>query len=117
MGNLIKQKESIVYHNHTIAHTHTKGSMEITGFLYDGYGVGSTGGCAADGAFYIIEIAEKGAIGDAADVKDRWRNLGFAASRSWTGETSQPSTAVSGFSGGNETRPSNYTIRIWKRIA
>ena len=41
----------------------------------------------------------------------------FTASSSWSGETSQPSTSVSGFSGGNETRPSNYTKRIWKRIA
>ena len=91
--------------------------MEITGCLNDGYGAGSTGGYFANGAFYIIETAEKSANGTAADVKDRWKSLGFAASRSWTGETSQPSTNVSGATGGNEARPANYTMRIWVRTA
>lgn len=84
--------------------------MEITGSLagtkdiYNG----------ASGAFTIS--------GD-LDSRSRWEddyagtyaNCNFAASRSWTGETSAPTNNNSGSTGGNETRPVNYTVRIWKR--
>ena len=41
----------------------------------------------------------------------------FFASRTWTGETSEPSNQNSESTGDTENRPSNYTIRIWKRIS
>ncbi len=41
----------------------------------------------------------------------------FVASRTWTGKTSEPSNDDSGSTGDEETRPDNYTIRIWKRTA
>ena len=41
----------------------------------------------------------------------------FVASRTWTGKTSGPSEGNSGSTGGAETRPSNYTVKIWKRTA
>ena len=82
--------------------------MEITG----GFEGGSMA-CNGRGAF--TDAGSKGryvgsgiAVGTAFD---------FAASRSWTGETSGPSSGQSGSTGGNENRPANLTIRIWKRIA
>ena len=41
----------------------------------------------------------------------------FVASRTWTGKTSGPSDGNSGSTGDTETRPSNYSVRIWKRTA
>ena len=41
----------------------------------------------------------------------------FVASRTWTGKTSEPSDDNSGSTGDTETRPENFTIRIWKRTA
>ena len=41
----------------------------------------------------------------------------FVASRTWTGKTSGPSDGNSGSTGDAETRPSNYSVRIWKRTA
>ena len=41
----------------------------------------------------------------------------FVASRTWTGNTSEPTNGNSGSTGDKETRPSNYSVRIWKRTA
>ncbi len=64
-------------------HTHTRGTMDITGSWYAGdHGIG------ASGAFYVSGGAN-GPTGNYA-----WRDLvSFAASRNWTGSTSNPNYA------------------------
>ncbi|MBQ7620669.1 MAG: hypothetical protein IJS51_11160 [Treponema sp.] len=75
------------------------------------------GGCVTDayGAFeqmaavqYINGSAPHGICG-----------AKFKASKSWTGNTSEPSVkkTQSNDTNSNENRPPNYTYRIWKRTA
>ena len=96
-GVLSVQAEQISSHSHSISHTHTRGSMACNGR-------GAFTDAGSKGRYVGSGIA----VGTAFD---------FAASRSWTGETSGPSSGQSGSTGGNENRPANLTIRIWKRIA
>ena len=116
-GNLIKQEQSIQSHKHTINHTHSRGTMDITGqiagapcsssYFYSSY---------ANGAFSLVGWG----YGKTRGVDwnpDSSLIANFVASRTWTGETSGPSDNNSGSTGNAETRPSNYTIRIWKRIS
>ena len=111
-GVLSKQGQSIQSHNHGIAHKHSRGTMEITGTLsgtkdiYNG----------ASGAFAIsYDQGSRPRWED--DTQGTYANCNFAASRGWTGETSEPTNGCSENTGGTETRPSNYTVRIWKRTA
>ena len=114
-GNLVQQKCLTESHSHGIDHKHDRGTMNITGMLYiNGF---SKAGMAFD---------EKGALyatyGDGHWGVDSGKNtangvLNFDASRGWTGETSSPTNTDSETYGGVETRPVNYTYRIWKRIS
>lgn len=77
-------------HTHTMAHTHTRGTMNITG--------GPIGACiwgaswpAEAGAFTKMTPGRSGAGGNQEEAG--WN---FDASRTWTGETSQPSNANTG---------------------
>ena len=51
------------------------------------------------------------------DKTGTYANCRFVASRSWSGYTSEPTNDNSGSTGDTETRPSNYSVRIWKRTA
>ena len=109
---LSKQWQSIQSHNHGIAHKHSRGTMEITGALsgtkdiYNG----------ASGAFTIsYDQNSRPRWND--DHANTYADCQFAASRSWTGETSEPTNGCSEYTGDTETRPSNYSVRIWKRTA
>lgn len=66
------------------SHSHTRGSMNITGTAW-AYEVGKAGGWKTTGAFY--DAGAGGAKGS-HDNSDTCANLGFDASRSWTGYTS-----------------------------
>ena len=111
-GVLSKQEQSLQSHNHSIAHKHSRGTMEITGALsgtkdiYNG----------ASGAF-TINYDQKSRPHWEDDWKETYANCSFVASRSWTGYTSEPTNDNSGSTGDTETRPSNYSVRIWKRTA
>lgn len=111
-GVLSTQNQSLQRHNHTIAHTHSRGTMEITGALsgtkdiYNG----------ASGAF-SIEYDQKSRPRWEDDNAGTYADCTFAASRSWRGYTSEPTNNDSGSTGEDETRPTNYTIRIWKRVS
>ena len=63
------------------AHTHTRGTMNITGY----FGANINDGTQWDGAFYKKDSNNNGADGDNNDNNG---HLGFDASRSWVGETS-----------------------------
>lgn len=105
---LSMQGGQISSHSHSISHTHTRGSMEITGT----FAVGMTQG-GQSGAFELIDN-DAFYIGSSVNIAHKYR---FTASRSWTGETSGPSSGQSGSAGGNENRPANFTVRIWRRVA
>ena len=111
-GVLSKQEQSIQSHLHTIAHKHSRGTMEITGSLsgtkdiYNG----------ASGAF-TISYDQKSRPRWEDDRENTYADCSFVASRSWSGYTSEPTNGNSGSTGDTETRPSNYSVRIWKRTA
>ena len=116
-GVLSKQSQSLQSHSHTINHTHTRGTMDITGQI-------AGAPCSsnyfssnyANGAFSLVGWG----YGKTQSVKwnpDSSLIANFVASRTWTGETSGPTNGNSGSTGDAETRPSNYSVRIWKRTA
>lgn len=107
------QGQSVYPHTHTISHTHTRGTMEITGWFkaYCDNGIGS----AQDNSVFTYTSAAKGYTTGTAGTYQR--TLTLNASKGWTGSTSSPSTTTSGSYGTTETRPINSTIRIWKRTA
>ena len=74
-------------------HTHTRGTMEISGNIYtiDGGG-GSTG---ADGAFAVTGQSQNHGRGTNNSTHS---NVNFYASRSWTGSTSVPDNSIYGAS-------------------
>ena len=116
-GVLSKQGQSIQSHKHTINHTHSRGTMEITGQIA-GAPCGSNlfSSSYANGAFSLVGWG----YGKTKGVDwnpDSSLIANFVASRTWTGNTSGPSDGNSGSTGDAETRPNNYTIRIWKRTA
>ena len=94
------------------SHKHGRGDMEITGSIS---GLGVTMG--ASGACYISN-AYSGANPRVTSDSDA-RTVTFAASRNWTGSTSENGSHSHTVQaeGGNESRPENYTVRIWKRTA
>ena len=116
-GVLSKQGQSIQSHDHTIAHTHTRGTMEITGQIAGAPCSSSMYSSSyANGAFALVGWG----YGKTKGVDwnpDSSLIANFKASRTWTGNTSEPSNENSGSTGDVETRPSNYTVRIWKRTA
>ena len=107
------QGQSVYPHTHTISHTHTRGTMEITGWFkaYCDNGIGSN----QDNTVFASSGANKGYTSGTAGTYQR--TLTLNASKGWTGSTSSPSTTTSGSYGTTETRPINSTIRIWKRTA
>jgi len=93
------------------AHTHTRGTMEITG------GTAAVGGSEfkfgpLTGAFY--NNTKCGYYGKTTDTShpDRYDGFNFAASRAWTGETSQ-----SGLNTTATIMPPYLVVYVWKRTA
>lgn len=115
-GVLSMQESQNKEHSHGMDsagnHKHGRGNMEITGSIS---GLGVTMG--ASGACYISS-AYAGANPRVTSDSDA-RTITFAASRTWTGNTSENGSHSHTVhnDGGNEARPSNFTIRVWKRIA
>ena len=116
-GVLSKQNQSLQSHSHTINHTHTRGTMNITGQIAGApCGNNLFSSSYANGAFSLVGWG----YGKTKGVDwnpDSSLIANFVASRTWTGETSGPSDNNSGSTGDTETRPSNYSVRIWKRTA
>ena len=93
-------------------HNHDRGDMEISGAIR-GLGVNM----GVSGAYYVSS-AYSGSNPRMVSDSDA-RTISFLASRTWTGNTStngSHSHTVHN-DGGSESRPENYTIRIWKRTA
>lgn len=97
------------------AHSHTRGSMEITG------GMAWSNLTSLQGAFYQGKY--KPSYG-AATVHDDWKGIDFAASRSWSGATSyngshsHPVTVNNSGNGeSHENMPPYVTYYCWERTA
>ena len=116
-GVLSKQNQSLQSHSHTIKHTHTRGTMNITGQIAGApCGENLFSSSYANGAFSLVGWG----YGKTKGVNwnpDSSLIANFVASRTWTGNTSEPTNGNSGSTGDTETRPSNYSVRIWKRTA
>lgn len=74
-------------------HTHTRGSMNITGDI--GWGVNTLGDPHAGGAF-TVNNSVKNAWNLPNDDNSWYVDYGFDASRAWTGSTSEPDNSVYG---------------------
>ena len=93
-------------------HRHDRGNMEISGAIS---GLGVTMGVS--GACYV-SYAYSGSNPRIVSDSDA-RTISFLASRTWTGNTSENGSHshTVHYDGENEARPSNFTIRVWKRTA
>ena len=101
----------------TPAHTHTRGTMDITGTIRVVGSLSSSGwtvNTQTGGAFY--EIVQNSSVQTFAqcveNTNDNTSYAGFQASRNWTGETS----SVGGNTAHNNMPP-YLTVYMWKRIS
>ena len=115
-GVLSKQESQNKAHSHGMdyagGHKHDRGDMEISGAI-SGLGVSMV----VSGAHYVSR-AYSGSNPRTVSDSDA-RTISFLASRTWTGNTSENGSHSHTVhnDGGSESRPENYTIRIWKRTA
>ena len=111
----------------TPAHTHTRGTMDITGFIaaYSTYNLDNneywTSGCG--GAFYKgshfkQEASTLNQSSSATADTSRW--VDFSGARSWTGETSsvgEGSAHNHGNTGSSNNLPPYRVVYAWERTA
>ena len=91
----------------TPKHTHTRGTMEITGYFNHCRDFDN----GPSGAFYINYTSPTGPAG-AGDTGHYWQGLNFQASRSWSGATSSV-----GGDGAHNNMPPYYVIYGYQRTA
>lgn len=90
VGETVLTVDQIPSHTHTGStstagyHTHTRGSMNITGF----FGADDRAARLTDGAFYAKNDASQNTSSEGGDGRPWWRIL-FDASRTWSGSTSE----------------------------
>ena len=90
VGETVLTVDQIPSHTHTGStstagyHTHTRGSMNITGF----FGADDRAAWLTDGAFYAKNDASQNTSAEGGDGGPWWRML-FDASRTWSGRTSE----------------------------
>jgi len=127
-----KQNGQNKYHNHSanhqhnMQHTHTRGTMEITGdYIPGGRDLDLVNWDILKPAFGIKQNGI-GNFGWGAKNPGDFLQGNFKASRWWKGlKCSAPSKTTTGDSsdedtteyGGDEFRPENLTIKIWKRTS
>lgn len=91
------------------AHTHTRGTMNITGNIY-GDEISRDTGVSAGGAFTFGGGGTGGFFGGGYNYR-LGNGFSFDASRSWTGETSTAGT------GSSQNLQPYITVYMWKRTA
>lgn len=90
VGETVLTVDQIPSHSHTGStstagsHSHTRGSMNITGF----FGADDRAARLTDGAFYSQNDASQNTSAEGGDSRPWWRFL-FDASRTWSGSTSE----------------------------
>lgn len=104
-------------------HTHTRGSMNITGIV----GVHGAGGCTniggMEGAFYGSSSTSAYNVSNCASGSFSNYNINFSADRTWTGSTSSAGAHshdayITGITGKSTTvQPPALLVNIWKRTA
>ena len=110
------QNDTVKSHSHTMSHTHTRGSMNITGqcggYVLDGNQSGSSG------ALFVSDYGNEqnmSITGSGTAVVYRGR-YNLNAANGWSGSTSGPSNANTGTSGSGGTSEAkavgvNYIIK------
>lgn len=111
----------------TPAHTHTRGTMDITGFMAsystynlnnDEYWTSGCGGAFYKGSHYKQEASTLNQSSSATADTSRW--VDFSGARSWTGETSSVGGGAAhnhGNTGFSSSLPPYLAIYVWKRTA
>lgn len=89
------------------AHSHTRGTMNITG-TFNPWSERDIGNCT--GAFYEMGVTNAKGNGSTSDSDNDY--IGFDASRSWTGETSTVGSSQSH----NIMQP-YISCYLWRRTA
>lgn len=90
VGETVLTVDQIPSHSHTGStstagsHSHTRGSMNITGF----FGADDRAAWLTDGAFYSKNDASQNTSAEGGDGRPWWRFI-FDASRTWSGSTSE----------------------------
>ena len=87
------QTGAVGTHTHTLSgttgagtpHTHTRGTMEITGSFSNGYAMSWSGSMSSTGAF---SLSGSGVHSDSGFNGSGYKTVSFAASNSWSGATS-----------------------------
>ena len=115
-------EDELASHNHgggemAGGHTHTRGTMEITGDLVGA--LQSDFDYGAHGAFYHERHELVGPAGNKGDARQR---VWFKASRNWTGETSRSGEHTHNFLPSGKNQPHNnmppyIVVNMWKRIS
>ena len=98
-------------------HTHTRGTMDITGDF-----IGALQGnfdYGVHGAFYHERLE---VVGPASNKGDPRQRVWFKASKSWTGETSESGAHTHNFLPSGKNQPHNnmppyIVVNMWKRIS
>jgi len=99
-GNtLTPQAEALKSHTHGMDHQHTAYPSVYTG-----------NGAGADHA-YALDYSSSSSAGWRGGLSSCWTSTPYISSSDARAKTSTDAT------GGTETRPKNYTIRVWKRIS
>lgn len=98
-------------------HTHTKGTMEITGDFVGA--LQSNFDYGVHGAFYY---ERNELVGPAGNKGDGCQRVWFKASKSWTGETSESGAHTHNFLPTGKNKPHNnmppyIVVNMWKRIS
>lgn len=110
-------------HTHTAtqsAHSHNKGSMNITGNVGDGF-YGEIGAVGSTGAF-----SRYGSAGDGKYTSEGWTSNGpkisFNAKQAWTGQTNSIAPIITIDSNGSsnqkiDVKGAYITINFWKKVS
>ena len=104
-------------------HTHTRGSMNITGDVVMHGASSCTVIGGMDGAFYGAGTESAYHTPDCGSGASSERVIGFSADRTWTGSTSSDgahshNAYITGITGNSTTvQPPALLVNIWKRTA